>query len=447
MIQFNTTDYSVSIKSIVLHSRPLVELLGSRQEKYHEAILEGCINVGAEILLQRGVAQQADWLKQTLGSHHERVIGLLDLHAEKIVTRFSNDLNFQNEQGVLRPVLELIRETKVSLEGHTAQAVTRFQENQQALLRQIEEGLSPNFRESYLSQFKDSMLKTLQDFSKGLDPGYSESVLAQFEKRLETQFLQESADPARPSPWQRLREDFAKELKLLRDELRQATIAIHSEKAIDAVTPAKGAVFEDAVLAALGPIAEARNDLVTSVGAQPGRGTSKCGDFVYLDDVSKKSIVIEAKDLGNRIRFSEIEEYMDRALTNRQAAYGIYVVKNDEILPTGIGRFHITAKFIVCAFSMLEPALKFSIAKVQASAGSPDALIDVPKLIRLMEEVEETATRLSATWTAAQSAQKAITKVAKGIDVSTQALTRVVEEAWEVLRRQNNRETDKGTLE
>jgi hypothetical protein len=294
---------------------------------------------------------------------------------------------------------ELVRKTQNDLSAKLTEAVTAIHESQAKL-----EG--------------------------SIDPRREGTVLREFLTRFEALSGELSSSPLLRSKIDELRD----EIKAMVTTMK---VGAEAEQAIDDVrdemtqsSPLKGLVFEDRVMDQLSHIAEIRNDLIESVGTQAGKGSSKKGDLVYYINQTKSKIVFELKDYAaSRFTFQKIKDLMEESKANRDAIYGVFLVKDHACLPDGIGRFFVTDDFCIATHEFLETAVKISIlishqklARLGSGTG-PDWMSIESNIAEIKSTVEE----LSDLESGCATAQKAIGKTADGIRRISRALTEKVE--------------------
>jgi len=92
-------------------------------------------------------------------------------------------------------------------------------------------------------------------------------------------------------------------------------------------------------------------DLLENTTKIPGKlQDSKKGDFVATIAENNMKIVLEMKD--TRISGTEIEKTLSESIENREASYGILVVKYVESLPKSVGWFReFGNNMLVCALA------------------------------------------------------------------------------------------------
>jgi hypothetical protein len=117
--------------------------------------------------------------------------------------------------------------------------------------------------------------------------------------------------------------------KLQSEKDKQAEVAAEHER-----STAKGRPYEDAVLDAVGAIAQARGDDCDAVGDVRGAGGRKGDVLVGIDGCSgpaRGRIVFEAKH-SQKSKKAALTE-LDEAMAQRDAAYGVWVVPSEDLLP------------------------------------------------------------------------------------------------------------------
>jgi hypothetical protein len=162
--------------------------------------------------------------------------------------------------------------------------------------------------------------------------------------------VKEIFDPKRDgTPLFILSQEFKRELAELREKL-----GIKEE--VDQVklkTPLKGYDFETICGQKLSEIARLNGDELENttdkVGTLPH---CKKGDYVVtLAGKSPRKIVFELKHVSG-ISLSKIHESLEEAMKNRQAPYGVFVVKDVEALDESVGWFNeYSENQLVCALS------------------------------------------------------------------------------------------------
>jgi hypothetical protein len=162
--------------------------------------------------------------------------------------------------------------------------------------------------------------------------------------------VKEIFDPMREgSPLYELRTELQGELQKLRTDLGIS----EAVKEIKEKTPLKGYDFENFCEHILTKIARQSGDILERTSDKVGKvKLSKKGDFVVTVGGKRGAkIVFEVKAVGT-FSIPEILRNIDEAIKNREARYGIFLVKNVKSLPESVGWFNeYSGNQIVCALS------------------------------------------------------------------------------------------------
>ena len=161
----------------------------------------------------------------------------------------------------------------------------------------------------------------------------------------------------------------------------------------------KGLDFEEQCKKKLQWIARIHSDKLEETGKVKGKITaSKKGDFVLtLGDIGKK-IVFEMKNMHN-IPEKYIHKELKEAIENREADYGIFVVKNKDSLPETVGWFNeYDGNHLVCAVEnneeemmdgeIIHIAYKWARAKLRLE-GSKEKKFDASKILEKTTEIQQ----------------------------------------------------------
>lgn len=117
--------------------------------------------------------------------------------------------------------------------------------------------------------------------------------------------------------------------RLRAEKEKVAEVAAEHEK-----STAKGRPYEQAVFEAVDAIAGAHGDLAEAVGDEAGTGGRKGDVVIGLDGCAgpaRARIVVEAKH--SQVSRKAALEYLDEAIAQRDAAFGLWVVPSEETLP------------------------------------------------------------------------------------------------------------------
>lgn len=136
------------------------------------------------------------------------------------------------------------------------------------------------------------------------------------------------------TPMGKLYNDFEKKLKELREDL----IRQDEREDVEQQTTIKGEIFEKDLADILGDVVR-KSDDVHFTGEEYGQRDDRfVGDFVVTLGETGQDIVIEAKDVS-QITKPTIKEQLDEGMENREADYGILVLKNQDAASNFLGAF------------------------------------------------------------------------------------------------------------
>ena len=112
----------------------------------------------------------------------------------------------------------------------------------------------------------------------------------------------------------------------------------------------KGFDFEDRCSRQLELIARTHSDKLEKTGTLSGKlGNSKKGDFVITLGDTGQVIVFEAKD-NRSVSQNDIQKEMSEAMKNRNADYGIFIMRKRSMLPDAVGWFNeYDGNHLICA--------------------------------------------------------------------------------------------------
>jgi len=139
----------------------------------------------------------------------------------------------------------------------------------------------------------------------------------------------------------------------LEEKFEGFKFALNIKQAEDEIknkTTLKGADFEKACYDIISKTAKINGDLLEDTTEVTGKlKACKKGDYLLTLSDCKKKITLDAKDVGS-ISATEIKKVLEGAIENREASYGILVVKSPDAVPKSIGSFNeIGNNMLVCA--------------------------------------------------------------------------------------------------
>ena len=188
------------------------------------------------------------------------------------------------------------------------------------------------FRSIGTTEKIDYIEKAFNNFHKCFDDKIDETFGA------DGKIIKEIFDPTREgTPLYRLKTEINQPLKEILEKLGGKKIADE----IMGKTTLKGFSFEDYCEKVLSDVIRKQtsgDELQRTTEEYGLLAGSKKGDFVIKLGESSSKIVIEAKDVGN-ISLNDIHKILEESMENRDAKYGIFVVKNVESMPMSVGFF------------------------------------------------------------------------------------------------------------
>jgi len=185
---------------------------------------------------------------------------------------------------------------------------------------------------------------------------------------------------------------------------RNALNIKQAEDEIKSKTTLKGADFEEIVSDILSKAAKINGDLLEDTTGVIGKlKACKKGDYVLTLSECKKKITLDAKDVGS-IAATKIKEVLEGAIENREASYGILVVKSPEAVPKSIGAFNeIGDNMLVCAIGngdeetvnvdLLNIALRYAKMRVM-SQNSNSKQVDAGLIQQKSESIRQKIVKL-----------------------------------------------------
>ena len=175
-----------------------------------------------------------------------------------------------------------------------------------------------------------------------------------FDKKIDETFgengkiIKEVFDPnTEGTPLYCLKNEMTKVMEEIREKLGEKRIA---EEIIEK-TPIKGYKFEDFCEEVFCKIIKMQDgdELERTTDKIGLIERSKKGDFVIKLGRIKSKIVIETKDIGE-IYLPEIHNSLEESMKNRDAIYGVFIVRNISSLPKDVGWFkEYYGNQLVCA--------------------------------------------------------------------------------------------------
>ena len=189
--------------------------------------------------------------------------------------------------------------------------------------------------------------------------------------------------------------------------LHQLGLDIGISKAVDVEHQKgtqKGIEFEEYCEEIISEIAKHHNDRLESTGTTTGLiEGSKKGDHVYTIKDSGKKIVLEMKDYTSPQSTPKLERYMNEAIENRGAEYGIVISKRKSGFSKDVGIFQEYGNKLFVALTteesenvelqneLLVIALRWARLRLKQKSGTVDSSLIIEKI----ENVQRTMKKFS----------------------------------------------------
>ena len=189
--------------------------------------------------------------------------------------------------------------------------------------------------------------------------------------------------------------------------LHQLGLDIGISKAVDVEHQKgtqKGVEFEEYCEEIISEIAKHHNDRLESTGTTTGLiEGSKKGDHVYAIKDSGKKIVLEMKDYTSPQSTPKLERYMNEAIENRGAEYGIVISKRKSGFSKDVGIFQEYGNKLFVALTteesesvelqneLLVIALRWARLRLKQKSG----IVDSSLIIEKIENVQRTMKKFS----------------------------------------------------
>jgi hypothetical protein len=392
------------------------EFYQNTPERERPAAMRDCLLIGMRALKRADQSADLEKSKTELSLHLKNLCSMIDSEVEGAFQGLKDSLDPANREGMLVPVLQLAKELKGEL--------TRSHE-------ELHEAFDPESKGSYFADLENTLQSHYERLEEMMNPASEGSLLHEFTGKLSSLLQSQLAEDDSESPLGRLRAEMTKGFQDLREVIAADRARTQAQKR----STAKGLPFEEDVLQELSGFAESRGDTVESVGAVPGVGSCKVGDFVYGERVSRERIAIEAKDYEVQLSGNKIAELAREATRNREASFSIVVVKSPGCLPRFMGSFHVQEGYIVCTFELLRVAIQWACVELQARfLRRGEASVDLGRVEQMIIHASETAEELQELETSCYSIQKSAGKLSDSMARIRQKLTKQLLEAQEEMR-------------
>ena len=210
--------------------------------------------------------------------------------------------------------------------------------------------------------------------------------------------------------------------------LHQLGLDIGISKAVDVEHQKgtqKGVEFEEYCEEIISEIAKHHNDRLESTGTTTGLiEGSKKGDHVYTIKDSGKKIVLEMKDYTSPQSTPKLERYMNEAIENRGAEYGIVISKRKNGFSKDVGIFQEYGNKLFVALTteesenvelqneLLVIALRWARLRLKQKSGTVDSSLIIEKI----ENVQRTMKKFSNVKAKCTSIKGTVDEISEDLD-------------------------------
>ena len=291
------------VDGLVVDDRCAVELVRARVEAGEDParVVTEAVEIGARVLDREQAGAVAEVFRADLEKSTRDAEAALQQRAAELAETFSKkfDEAFGAENGRLARELE-----RLFSDGSSAAVQHRIKDTVDRVTREGREQLVRQFSSADASN-------PLADFKAGIVRVTQQQVSETVAMREQLAALQ------------------AEVARLHAEKEKAADVAAEHER-----STAKGRPYEEAVFEAVEAIAGAHGDLAEAVGDETGTGGRKGDVVVGLDGCAgppRARIVVEAKH--SQVGRKAALQYLDEAMEQRDASFGIWVVPSEAELP------------------------------------------------------------------------------------------------------------------
>jgi hypothetical protein len=351
----------VFVANLLIPSREVAAYLETFPEPERPETLARATEVGVFCLERASTSRDLDFVRQQLNQQLQLVITALQQIPANVKQELLKHVG-TNDGQVLAPLATAVTTTDTVIRERLAAVHTLFDGH-----------IDPRRTDSTLG-------KALHDIATILDPKHDDSIQKAFEKAVQAASTEDGALAATvKSVLAEQLEPLQHEVERLGNEIRGQAVATEAL----AQTTAKGAAFEEELLPTIRCWARCAGAAVDYIGddSEPGDVLVTIPD--PLVPGTNFVIVIEARNETTPRGKKQIADDMARALSIRNAHYGLYIAKSQaglakEIADWGEGRC-AGGPFLACTVDHIVTALRFAVvdARVHSHrAAQPET--DVP---------------------------------------------------------------------
>ncbi|MDH3353578.1 MAG: restriction endonuclease [Nanoarchaeota archaeon] len=259
---------------------------------------------------------------------------------------------------------------KILMEENFGEKSGRFQEVMEEYIGDKNSKLQTLLEKSFNLSNKDSSFSKLiekikknsslseTEIKKMLSPNIPDSPIAQLKQNLFDELKQVD---------NRIKEVRESEIK----DIWREVMKLEEIEEIKSKSTQKGKKFEEVVYDLIEEISQSYQDVVERTGDIPGK-TGKKGDIICdIDGEKSNRLVIECKDDASfKSNSRKLVTEMNEALENRDAKFGIFIFKNQNLMPNNYKPIKITNSYIVTSNEKENLYLSYRLARILLTKGS-----------------------------------------------------------------------------
>ena len=203
-------------------------------------------------------------------------------------------------------------------------------------------------------------------------------------------------------------EQFGDQGQVIKDAIQQLAVDMNIAQAVKAEHQkgtGKGEEFEDYCEEIISEIAKQHGDRLANTAKTPGSiPGSKKGDHLYTIEETGKKIVLEMKDYTSPMSVPKLESYMNEAMRNREAEYGIVVSKRKSGFAKHVGIFQEFDNKLFVALTteesedaelqkeLLTVAVRWARLRLRQKSGTVDAALIIQKIESVQRNMKKFST-------------------------------------------------------
>lgn len=426
-------DYdSVFIRNFVSRSPELLKYFKSVEGGSIAQRLDKLLEIGALVLNRVETNQELDYvegrIKETLSLVQENYRDLLNKMTDQLEASLNPNhsgsflqqtqkLILDQTQYISQSLIEVLRSAQIKIEESASKVDTgRFE---------LDRKFDPNNKVGYLNQ----LIEQINGFERKINSQFSETDSASFVGKLKTNLNNHFGENGQvlslieskfqlngSTPLNQVYCNLKQEISSLRDLLMK----LIGQQELLQETTKKGFPFEHLVFEKLQDIARPFNDLVedTSLKVVAISGSKK-GDYVYSLFGTDTKIVLDAKNYNKLKSLPAMLAYIQEAMIERDAKFGIIVAPDVASLQKQIGSWNVYGSIIITPIDYLEMSIKYARYALQFEVTTQDSLNSAlikQKLDLVQRKIKEVT-----------SIKTKLTKLSNGVVTSVDELQKILD--------------------